>query len=242
MGEFMRVERGEGWAEIVLNRPERRNSLIPPLAGEVTQALETLQEDDVVQSILLRGEGGYFCSGIDLKALQSDPPPDWSGKQVGDVRTMHLAMFRCTKPIIGAFEKFGINAGAALALACDILISGETAFLQIGEIQQGANIPMNAAWLKIKTSEIVAARLALYGDRVPGPELLKLGLATEVVADDQVVARCREVAARIAGFPPGASSSIVESLRAQRGINDPDAFFPTGGGNNALLTAAQVRS
>ena len=241
MGEFVRVEAGEGWGEIVLNRPERRNALIPPLAGEVTQALEDLQADDAVQSILLRGEGGYFCSGIDLKALQADPPPDWKGKPVGDVRTMHLGLFNCSKPIIGAFEKFGINAGAALAFARDILISGETAFLQIGEIQQGANIPMNAAWLKIKTSEQVAARLALYGDRVPGPELLRLGLATEVVPDDQVVARCREVAARIASFPPGASSNVVESLRAQRGIDDPDAFFPKGGGNNALLTASQVR-
>tara|TARA_B100000676_G_scaffold303875_1_gene355097 strand:- start:348 stop:1073 length:726 start_codon:yes stop_codon:yes gene_type:complete len=241
MGEFMRVEQGEGWGEIVLNRPERRNSLIPPLAGEVTQALDELQADDDVQSILLRGEGGYFCSGIDLKALQADPPPDWKGKQVGDVRTMHLALFSCTKPVIGAFEKFGINAGAALAFACDILIAGETAFLQIGEIQQGANIPMNAAWLKIKTTEQVAARLALYGDRVPGPELLRLGIATEVVADDQVVTRCREVAARIAGFPKGAGANIVQSLRAQRGIDDPEAFFPKGG-NNALLTAAQVRS
>ncbi|MBS05347.1 MAG: hypothetical protein CMQ24_21960 [Gammaproteobacteria bacterium] len=241
MGEFMRVERGEGWGEIVLNRPERRNSLIPPLAGEVTQALDELQADHDVQSILLRGEGGYFCSGIDLKALQADPPPDWKGKQVGDVRTMHLALFSCTKPVIGAFEKFGINAGAALAFACDILVAGETAFLQIGEIQQGANIPMNAAWLKIKTTEQVAARLALYGDRVPGPELLRLGIATEVVADDQVVTRCREVAARIAGFPKGAGANIVQSLRAQRGIDDPEAFFPKGG-NNALLTAAQLRS
>ena len=100
MADFIRVEQGEGWAEIVLNRPDRRNSLIPPLAGEVTQALEGLQQEEAVQSSLLRGEGGYFCSGIDLKALQADPPPDWSGKQVGDVRTMHLALFNCRKPII----------------------------------------------------------------------------------------------------------------------------------------------
>ena len=97
------------------------------------------------------------------------------------------------------------------------------------------------SWLKIKTTEQVAVRLALYGDRVPGPELLRLGIATEVVADDQVVTRCREVAARIAGFPKGAGANIVQSLRAQRGIDDPEAFFPKGG-NNALLTAAQLRS
>lgn len=241
MGEFMYVEQGQGWAEIVLNRPERRNSLIPPLAGEVTAALTALQADDSVASIVLRGEGGYFCSGIDLKALQQDPPPDWAGKDVGDVRSMHIALFNSTKPVIGAFEKFGINAGAALAFACDILIAGETAFLQIGEIQQGANIPMNAAWLKIKATEVVAARLALYGDRVAGPELVRLGIATECVPDADVVARAREVAARLASFPPGATQNIISSLRHQRGITDPEAFFPSGsGGNNALLTASQV--
>ncbi|MCZ6503097.1 MAG: enoyl-CoA hydratase/isomerase family protein [Gammaproteobacteria bacterium] len=240
MGEFSTIERCDGWAEIVINRPERRNSLIPPLAGEITEAIHTLQDEDEIASIILRGEGGYFCSGIDLKALQQDPPPVWAGKEVGDVRSMHIALFSCKKPIIGAFEKFGINAGAALAFACDILIAGETAFLQIGEIQQGANIPMNAAWMKIKSTEIVLSRLALYGDRVPGPELVKLGLATECVADDEVVNRCREIAERIASFPRGASANIIESIRGLRNIDDPDAFFPKRS-SNALLTAAQVK-
>jgi enoyl-CoA hydratase/carnithine racemase len=240
MAEFSMIERNDGWAEIVINRPERRNSLIPPLAGEITEAINTLQDEDDISCIILRGEGGYFCSGIDLKALQQDPPPEWADKDVGDVRSMHIALFTCSKPIIGAFEKFGINAGAALAFACDILIAGETAFLQIGEIQQGASIPMNAAWMKIKSTEMVLSRLALYGDRVPGPEMVNLGVATECVADEDVVNRCREIAARIAGFPGGASANIIESIRGLRNIEDPDAFFPKRSGN-ALLTAAQVK-
>ncbi len=240
MGEFSSIEYRDGWAEIVINRPERRNSLIPPLAGEITEAIHLLEDNDGIACFILRGEGGYFCSGIDLKALQQDPPPDWAGKEVGDVRTMHLAFFGCKKPIIGAFEKFGINAGAALAFACDILIAGKTSFLQIGEIQQGAGIPMNAAWMKIKSTELVLARLALYGDRVPGPELVRLGIATECVDDDQVVNRSREIAQRIAGFPKGAPATIVESIRELRNIADPDEFFPKRS-NSALLSAAQVK-
>ncbi len=241
MGEFSYIDRREGWAEIVLNRPERRNSLIPPLAGEITSALRVLQEEQGVACIILRGEDGYFCSGIDLKALQQDPPPPWAGRDTGDIRDMHLALFSCRKPLIGAFEKFAINAGAALAFACDVLIAGETAFLQVGEIQQGAGIPMNAAWLRIKSTETVAARLALYGDRVPGPELVRLGIATECVADAEVLDRCRELAARIAGFPEGAPEAIVESLRSQRKIGDPEAFFPKRS-SKALLTAQQVKA
>jgi len=239
MGDYSTIEKKAGWAEIVINRPDRRNSLIPPLAGEITQALAELCADDEVSCIILRGEGGYFCSGIDLKALQQDPPPSWAGKDVGDVRSMHIALFNCDKPVIGAFEKFGINAGAALAFACDLLIVGQSAFLQIGEIQQGANIPMNAAWLKIKSTEQVLARLAFYGDRIVGQQIVDMGLANECVDDDAVVARCRELAEKMSAFPKGAPSTIKKSIRDLRGIDDPESFFPKGT-NNALLTANQV--
>ena len=121
------------------------------------------------------------------------------GSDVGDVRAMHLALYRCKKPIITALGKFAINAGASLAFACDLIVASETAFLQIGEIQQGASIPKNAAWLKIKTTEFQPARLAFLGDRVVAPELLRLELISECVSDDCFVERCNEIAATIAG-------------------------------------------
>ena len=239
-GELVRVIPGEGWTEIVLNRPERRNSITAPLSDAVREALAAAADDESTASVILRGEGGFFCSGIDLKALQADPPPPWRERQFEAWRALHIALFRFEKPVIGAFEKYGINAGAALALACDYLVAGESAFLQVGEIQQGARIPMNAAWLRLKVPEQVAARLAFMGDRVTGPELYRLGLAADCVADDVVVARCREVAERIAGFPPGASGEIKRDLIAQRGIDDPEDYFMNQS-SPALLTADRVQ-
>ena len=240
MPEFSRLDIHEGWAEIVIERPDRRNSLIPPLAGEIRDHIEQLNQDDNISAIVLRGEGGYFCSGIDLKALQADPPPPWTGKDVGDVRSMHMALYYCKKPVIAALEKFAINAGASLAFACDLIVAGETAFLQIGEIQQGVGIPMNAAWLKIKTTEFQAARLAFLGDRVKAPELLRLGLISEYVSDDSVVERCNEIAATIASYPTGAAEAIKRSLVAQRGIDKPEDFFPKMA-NSALNSAKMLK-
>jgi enoyl-CoA hydratase/carnithine racemase len=239
MASYSYLEHKSGWAEIVLDRPERRNSLIPALADEVRQHLIDLQAQDDTRCILLRGNEGYFCSGIDLKALQQ-PDPDAPPTNGDEIRQMHLALYHCRKPVIAALERFAINAGASLAFACDLIIGGETAFLQIGEIQQGSGIPMNAAWLKIKTSEFNAARLAFYGDRLTTPELVALGLATESVADDQVVNRCREVAERIASFPAGAPETIKDALIAQRQIDNPDHFFRKPP-NRALNTAAMVK-
>jgi enoyl-CoA hydratase/carnithine racemase len=234
------IERKQGWAEIVLNRPERRNSVIAPLSDGVRLALEELAEDEGVACVILRGAGGFFCSGVDLKALQADPPPPWLARQFASWRELHLALYHFPKPVIGALEKYGINAGSALALACDILIAGDTAFLQVGEIQQGAVMPMNAAWFKIKSTEQVMARMALMGDRVLGPELYRLGLVAESVADDSVVSRCREIAERIAGNPKGASRSIKLSMISQREITDPEAFFQQPN-SQALMTAGKVK-
>lgn len=204
-------------------------------------AIEHLDADENIAAIVLRGEGGYFCSGIDLKALQAEPPPDWAKKETTDIRDMHLALFHCTTPVIGALERFAINAGASLALACDLIVCGESAFFQIGEIQQGADIPMNAAWLKIKTTEQVAARLTLLGDRVSPKEMLDLGLITEIQSDENVVGRCQEIAAGMAAFPKGASQTIKKSLQAQRQIGDPELFFPKSSAN-ALKSAALLKS
>lgn len=234
--ELCKTQTHDGWAEIILNRPERRNSLIPPLAAEIHAAIERLNQDENIAAIVLRGEGGYFCSGIDLKALQEDPPPVWAGRDTGDIRKMHLALYHSRVPVIAALEKFAINAGASLALACDLIVCGESAFFQIGEVHQGASIPMNAAWLKIKTTEQVAARLALIGDRVSPAELLDLGLITEIQPDDTVAGRCQELASQMGQMPVGATRKIKESLIQQRQIENPEQFFPQSS-TNALRGA-----
>ncbi len=236
----VRVEVNEGWAEVVLDRPQRKNALTGPLAVQLKDAVIRLNGDEEIAAIVLRGEGGSFCSGIDLKELQADPPHPWAADLQRDLRAAHLALFACTVPIFGAFERYGINAGAAVALACDVLIAGESAFLQIGEIQQGADIPINAAWLRIRVGEAIAARITLYGDRVPASELYRLGLVAEVVADDEVLPRARALAERLAGFPKGSPAQVKRALRAQGAVEDPEDWFQLASGA-ALRSADQVR-
>lgn len=237
--KYINVERRDGFAEVIINRPERRNALVGPLLEELTGTLRTLATDDDVAAIVFRGEGGYFCSGHDLKELQADPPPPWAGTLAAIFRETNIALFEFPKPIVGALERFAINAGAALALSCDILIAGESAFLQVGEIQQGAGIANNAAWLRLRAGEAVTARITLYGDRVPSAELHRLGLATEVVADGEVVSRANAIAQRMAGFPRGAPARHKADIRAQSGIADVRKWFREQS-HSVLLSAGRV--
>ena len=147
------------WAEVVLNRPERRNAINGPLGEALAAAIERAGADDGIQAVLLRGADGAFCSGLDLKAFNADPPPDWMPRFSAIWRAAHKAIFECKKPIVAALERFAINGGAALALSADLLVAGETAFLQVGEVRQGMAAPYNMAWLRLRHGENTAAAI-----------------------------------------------------------------------------------
>ena len=172
MNKYTVIEKHDGWAEVVLARPARKNAIVPPMAKEVATAVNGLSTQQDVAAIVIRGSDGAFCSGVDLKVLQSkEGDPDYLGEWDGEaLREMHYALYRSAKPLIGVLERFAINAGAALVFACDLVVAGASSFLQIGEIQPGSDIPMNAGWLSVRSSEVVMARLALLGDRVPAQD------------------------------------------------------------------------
>lgn len=216
------VERDERVAHVVLNRPERRNALTGPLATQFLSALEAVSADPSVSVIVIRGAGGAFCSGLDLKEFGADPQPAWVPSFGATWRAVHETLFSTPKIVVGALERAAVNGGAALAVACDFLVAGEESFLQVGEIQQGMAAPMNTAWLMLRHSEALAARVALLGDRLHGPTLVELGLAHECVADAEVLDATASLAGRLAAHDPDGIVRIKRSLR-RTGVSGGDA-------------------
>ncbi len=221
-GELVRVEQHGARAEIVLNRPERKNSITHELTVQLRESIVRLSSDSAVNCIVLRGADGVFCSGIDLKesgdGTKPGPMPAWP--------EVHAALYSSPTPVVVALEKYAINAGAALALAAPVVVAGESAFLQVGELAIGVAAPMCAAWLHLRHAPAVADRLVYMADRVPSHDLLRLGVVTEVVADDDVVTRAREIADRIASYPPRGRQAMNEKWKSLRGtIDDPVAWF-----------------
>ena len=210
-----KTEDGGCWGEVMMNRPERKNAITGLFGERLADAFEALQQDPEVQTILLYGAGGAFCSGLDLKAFNAEPEPDWVAGFQTTWRRAHSALFNCSKPVVGALERYAINGGAALAIACDYLFVGEQAFLQVGEVQIGMAAPYNMAWLNLRHSERVIAEVTLIGDRLPGAELVRLGLANEAVADDQVLASARALCRRFADFPQGTPAKIKVGMRSR---------------------------
>ncbi|MDP6376176.1 MAG: enoyl-CoA hydratase/isomerase family protein [Pseudomonadales bacterium] len=217
------VQRHDGWAEVVLNRPERKNAITGPLGVALSAAIEGCDADEGIRAIVLRGADGSFCSGLDLKEFNAQPSPEWLPDFQRTWRGVHRALFDCSTPIVGALERFAINGGAALALACDLLVAGEGAFLQVGEVQLGMAAPYNVAWLNLRVSEVIAARIVLLGERLYAEQLRALQLVERIVPDDAVVEEGRQLAEQIAAYPEGVAR-IKASLRS-RCDDDADAWF-----------------
>ena len=103
MNDLVLVERSaDRVAHVVLNRPERRNALTGPLADQLGDALEALNQDDDVTVIVIRGAGNAFCSGLDLKEFAQDPQPDWVPSFGEKWRRVLGALFDSDRIVIGA--------------------------------------------------------------------------------------------------------------------------------------------
>jgi len=219
------IERNDGVATVFLDRPQQRNAITGPLGVALADSLTELSHDPSVNVIVLAGRGNAFCSGLDLKAFNAEPPPPWLPEFKTIWRNAHRALFNCPKPIVGALERYAINGGAALALACDLLIAGREAFLHVGEARLGMGAPYNIAWMRMRLPETAAMQLALIARRFTGPELVSLGVATECVDDDAVLARAQALAAELAAFPDGALERIKRSFRRYAPTIEADPYF-----------------
>jgi enoyl-CoA hydratase/carnithine racemase len=179
---------GQGVAEIVLNRPERRNAVTTAAAGELAEAVRAAGADESVSAVLLRGAGDCLCSGIDLAEL----PP--SAEFFQNWQAVHAALAELDVPLVVALQRAAVNAGASLALAADLLVAGEESVLRIGEVARGMVPWANVSWLVARHGVARTLDLTLTARPVSGAELFRLGLAHQVVPDDEVLAVAREVA------------------------------------------------
>jgi 2-(1,2-epoxy-1,2-dihydrophenyl)acetyl-CoA isomerase len=193
------LERDGDVAELVLNRPERRNALDGAARAVLASRLDELEKDPP-RAVLLRGEGKGFCAGRDLSDAE---PLTEDGEAI--LREMNptiarLAGLRC--PTVAVVQGAALGFGLGLALACDLVVVGESA--KIGSPFAAIGAVLDSGSHHFLCSRIGPARtleLVYTGRFLSGAEAVEWGIANAVHPDDELLGAARALVATIAAGP-----------------------------------------
>lgn len=210
----------DGVAILTLEAGDRRNALTFDMAEEMIQACEQIDADKSIGATVVRGSGGYFCSGAHRSTLAgagTDPAEPELFTQMGSIYESFARVGRLETPVIAAVLGGAVGAGLNLLLAADLRIVADDAkimsgFLRIGLHPGGGHFTI----LERVAGREATAALGLFGESVTGAEAKELGLAWEALPADQVEARAIELAQRPAKDPELARRT-TKSMRKQLG-------------------------
>lgn len=181
-----------------LHRPQTRNAMTGKLAREIATAMDAFEASDTWQVAVITGEGGNFCSGMDLKAftrgeLPWDPVRGFGG----------LTERPPTKPVIAAVEGNAVAGGFELALACDLIVAADNAQFGLPEVRRGLVASAGGLMrLPKRLPYFLAMEMALTGDLLPAQRAWAQGLVNRLVAPGQALTHALELASRIADQAP----------------------------------------
>ena len=209
-------------ATLTLNSPPV-NALTRVLNDELTLALDRISELDDVRVVVLTGAGKVFCAGADLKGRAENikGPGDMMAHSRRTRECFH-AIRECAKPVIVALNGAALGSGLAMAASSDILIASEKASLGMPEVDVGLLGGCRHAMRLFSHSRL--RRMALTGYRVPGAELLRLGVVEACVAPDDLMPTALELAATIASKSPISTRMIKHTLNTIEDMSLRDGY------------------
>ncbi len=204
-------------AVITLNRPESRNALSDAMKRALAELVPRLGADPEVRVLLLTGAGGAFCAGGDTRRMAREgrpPAPEARVRQLREEHEVPRALHQMGKPTIAALPGPAAGAGLGLALACDLRLLAESAFLRSAYLQLGLSGDYGASWFLTKLAGPARAREVLFGgERIGAAECERLGLANRVLPDAELFAAALALAQQLAKMPPLALRYMKENLK-----------------------------
>ncbi|MEZ7965590.1 MAG: enoyl-CoA hydratase/carnithine racemase [Candidatus Azotimanducaceae bacterium] len=192
MTDILREDRAQGITILSLNRPEALNALSPALFVALRSEIDRIaQETESVGCVILRGEGRSFSAGNDLKAIQAGQKPPSAHFQAETLE----AIERLPQPVIAAVQGHCYTGSLELALACDLMITGESAKLADTHGKWG----MAPTWgmsqrLPRRIGVVKAKEMMFSGRTISGQEAVDLGIANLCVPDDDLLNAAIEMA------------------------------------------------
>ncbi|HEV7819534.1 MAG TPA: enoyl-CoA hydratase-related protein [Burkholderiales bacterium] len=208
-------------AIITLNRPEARNSLSDHLTPALRKMIRLCGENHDVGALLITGAGSAFCSGGDVKGMgahRKQATADMTfDDRVADLqerqRLLTGALVAVRKPTIAALPGAAAGAGLAIAMACDIRIAAQSAFVSTGYLRVGLSGDYGIAWLLTRLVGTARARELMFtAEKVDAARCESIGLFNRVVPDDRLQDEAFVMARNMAQGPTLALRYMKDNL------------------------------
>ncbi len=206
----------EGVATVTLNRPAKLNALTFDAYADLRDLLAELPQRGDARVLVIAGQGHGFCSGGDVEEIIG-PLQEMGTAELLEFTRMTGSVVKALRelplPAIAAVNGVAAGAGAVIALACDFRLMAESASFAFLFTRVGlAGADMGAAYLLPRIVGLGrATELLMLGDKVNAERSLAIGLASEVVDDEELAGRAGALAERLADGPAFAHS-ITKSL------------------------------
>ncbi len=206
--ETVNLLRRGGAAKIELNRPERLNAWNRQFGYDLLAAVQSVADDDEVRAVMITGAGRAFSSGADLKDMGSQDDRTPEGHP--DVRTTLTERYhpiitgvrRMPKPVLAAVNGPAVGIGCSLALACDLIVASESAYLLLAFVNIGL-VPDGGSSLFVpaRAGKARAFEMAMLGERVSAPTAVDWGLINRVYHDGRFGDESEALLTRLAEGP-----------------------------------------
>ena len=219
-------------ATLTLNRPNKRNALSDQLTPALRQILLDLELREDVGCIVITGAGSAFCAGGDISGMgdnltANDAQPLGHEAQVRELihrqETLTLRLHSHAKPTIAALPGVAAGAGFCIALACDLRVACESAFVTTAYRNVGFSGDYGGSWLlNALVGPGTTKELYFTGRRVRADEALSLGIFNTVVPDDELTTTVAALAKHIADGPGVALGYMKENINraSQTGLRE----------------------
>lgn len=225
------LELADGVLHLTLNRPAQRNAMTQTMLGEIDAALDAVAPHETVRAIVLRGAGGHFCAGGDIRDMQAAQDAPVAGA-ADPLFALNRAFGRLVarvdaapQVVIACLEGAVMGGGLGLACVSDIAIADRAARFAMPETGLGLPPAQIAPFVVARIGLAQARRLVLTGAALDGAEAARLGLVHFVTDEPEAMAeRLREQLTRVRRCAPRANR-VSKDLLLKVGAMERDALL-----------------
>lgn len=208
----------DGVLLILLNRPDKMNSLDETMVGELQSAMTSASSDPHVRCVLITGEGRAFSAGRDISSAK--PDEDAYDIIANHVNPMLATIYHCPKPTVAAVNGPAMGVGLGIALACDIVLAADNARLSSPFARLGVALDSGGHYFLPRLVGYHRAMEMVYtSDIIRGKQAAAWGLVNQSVPGTRLRDRSLDLARRIARGPVNAFVAEKAFMRRAATMN-----------------------